>query len=374
VLETLLNLIDGIYAAALDSALWPQCLQQIADIVGAERAALQSLEANSLTATIHAIHGWPPELLAPDILGCADLDLLARDALTKAEGEIYHEGKYPNQSEFPKSVAKNEFFAKYDAEHLLGALVTRTPNYGVLLSCRRGRRRGPFNDNEQHLFSVLLPNLKRAFQVHRQMVGLDLRGNLFADALDQLQIAIFVLNCDGRVLHMNGAAKAMLGEKDGLKLTRRQIMIATRPGGDILARLIADAVRPGGCGGTMTMSRPSCRRDYQLVVAPLPSRHPGFAALPQGCALVFVNDPTKLREPPLNALMGMYGLTRAEARLAAYLSTGNSLAEWAHRSGTSYNTARTHLKHVFDKTGVTRQADLAALFSAIRTVAIADTT
>jgi DNA-binding CsgD family transcriptional regulator/PAS domain-containing protein len=373
VLETLLELIDGIYAAALDSALWPQCLAQISDILGAERAALQSLEANPLTTTIHAIHGWPPELLVPYLRDYADLDLLARDALTKGEGEIYHEGKYPNQSEFLRSVTHNEFFAKHDAVHLLGALVTRAPRYGVLLSCRRGRRRGPFNDGEQHLLSALLPNLKRAFQVHRQLVGLDLRGSLFANALDQLRIAIFVLNCDGRVLHMNSAAEAILGHKDGLRLARRQIMATTKANSDFLSQLVADALRPTGRGGTMTISRPSSRRDYQLMVAPLPSRHPGPADLPQGRAVVFVSDPTILKEPPCNALVAMYGLTRAEAALAAHISAGNSLAEWGEQNGISYNTARTHLQHVFDKTGVTRQGELVALFSAIRAVAIAET-
>ncbi|WP_293339607.1 alpha/beta fold hydrolase [Parvibaculum sp.] len=53
-----------------------------------------------------------------------------------------------------------------------------------------------------------------------------------------------------------------------------------------------------------------------------------------------------------------FGLTPAEARLAARLRFGLSLKEAAEELGISVNTARNQLKSVFDKLGVNRQADL----------------
>jgi DNA-binding CsgD family transcriptional regulator len=53
-----------------------------------------------------------------------------------------------------------------------------------------------------------------------------------------------------------------------------------------------------------------------------------------------------------------FGLTPAEARLALQLVAGETLRSAAAKLGISYETARTHLKTVFNKTGTCRQAEL----------------
>ena len=62
-----------------------------------------------------------------------------------------------------------------------------------------------------------------------------------------------------------------------------------------------------------------------------------------------------------NELMSRFGLTRSEARLAAWLSDGGTIAGYARINGVSAGTARTHLKAVFAKTGVHRQSQLTSL-------------
>ena len=44
--------------------------------------------------------------------------------------------------------------------------------------------------------------------------------------------------------------------------------------------------------------------------------------------------------------------------LLQLLSTGKSLEEAASARGISMNTARSHIKHIFAKTGVSRQGEL----------------
>jgi len=62
-------------------------------------------------------------------------------------------------------------------------------------------------------------------------------------------------------------------------------------------------------------------------------------------------------------LATMFGLSRAEARLAALLGSGVPLAEAAERLSIRYETARTQLKSIFVKTDTHRQADVVALFA-----------
>ncbi|MFB3078283.1 MAG: helix-turn-helix transcriptional regulator [Lysobacterales bacterium] len=65
--------------------------------------------------------------------------------------------------------------------------------------------------------------------------------------------------------------------------------------------------------------------------------------------------------------MELFGLTRAEARLAMQLANGATLDEAAEKLHISRNTVKSHLSSVFSKTGVTRQTKLIQLI--LRSVA-----
>jgi DNA-binding CsgD family transcriptional regulator len=61
---------------------------------------------------------------------------------------------------------------------------------------------------------------------------------------------------------------------------------------------------------------------------------------------------------PIELLRSRFGLTPAEARLALHLVAGETLRSAEVKLSISYETARTHLKNIFDKTGTSRQAEL----------------
>jgi DNA-binding CsgD family transcriptional regulator len=60
-------------------------------------------------------------------------------------------------------------------------------------------------------------------------------------------------------------------------------------------------------------------------------------------------------------LMERFGLTPSEARIALFLSEGGSIRDYAELRGVAEATVRAHLKAVFAKTGVHRQAELVRL-------------
>ena len=59
---------------------------------------------------------------------------------------------------------------------------------------------------------------------------------------------------------------------------------------------------------------------------------------------------------------GRFGLTPRETQVALHLAGGGSIADYAAEHGLSEQTVRSQLKSIFGKTGVNRQAALAALF------------
>jgi DNA-binding CsgD family transcriptional regulator len=59
-------------------------------------------------------------------------------------------------------------------------------------------------------------------------------------------------------------------------------------------------------------------------------------------------------------LRSAFALTRSEARFACAIADGASIAEVAAKHGITRETARTHLKRIFAKMDVGRQAELVA--------------
>jgi DNA-binding CsgD family transcriptional regulator len=83
-----------------------------------------------------------------------------------------------------------------------------------------------------------------------------------------------------------------------------------------------------------------------------------FASTLAPSVVAIITDPEKQIRVLPELLEHLYGLTRREAAVAAKLADGKSVEDLAHELGISYETARTHLRRIFDKTGTSRQSEL----------------
>jgi DNA-binding CsgD family transcriptional regulator len=75
-------------------------------------------------------------------------------------------------------------------------------------------------------------------------------------------------------------------------------------------------------------------------------------------AILFLHDPSARLKIEPATLGTLYGLTPAEARVAALLARGRTVSEICALLGVSPNTVRTHLKRVLQKTQTRTQAQL----------------
>jgi DNA-binding CsgD family transcriptional regulator len=78
-------------------------------------------------------------------------------------------------------------------------------------------------------------------------------------------------------------------------------------------------------------------------------------------AIVTISDPDLARQRREEQLRRLFGLTNAEAALAAEILKGDGRRAAAQRCGITDGTAKTHLEHIFEKTGTRRQAELIRL-------------
>ena len=76
---------------------------------------------------------------------------------------------------------------------------------------------------------------------------------------------------------------------------------------------------------------------------------------------MFISDPEAAQQTNLECLAATFGLTPAESRLADHFTQGKSLTESAEALGITQETARVHLKRIFEKTYTHRQGELMRL-------------
>ncbi len=95
------------------------------------------------------------------------------------------------------------------------------------------------------------------------------------------------------------------------------------------------------------------------ILLPLP-RSRDSARRRSPVVLLAMNELIRSEEIPHGWLAQMFGLTRAEASITSWLVSGRAIDEYAQYRGISLETARSQLKTVLSKTGMSRQAQLVA--------------
>ena len=186
------------------------------------------------------------------------------------------------------------------------------------------------------------------------------------ERLETLQQGALLADASGRVVRANTAAKAMLDDGTGIFLDNGRLAAA---GSEILQKLIASCTRTspvlGGPGGEFKIPRELPRSPLHVTVTPLRSKarlsDVPWIGVGTPVAIVTVRDPDIDRRRQEVNLRRRFGLTAAEARLAAEILKGDGRAAAARRSGISATTAKTHLSSIFEKTGTHRQAELIRL-------------
>jgi DNA-binding CsgD family transcriptional regulator len=155
----------------------------------------------------------------------------------------------------------------------------------------------------------------------------------------------------------------MLRARGGLFLGRDGLRAETPGETRLVRRIIADCAEPrdelGGAGGRLRLSREN-RAPLTVLVIPHRARL-AWIDIVRPRAILFMTDPEEATVVRRESLRQDFGLTPAEAGFTREVLKADGLQAAADRLGISLTTARTHLAHVFDKTGTRRQAELVRL-------------
>ncbi|OBJ17362.1 helix-turn-helix transcriptional regulator [Mycobacterium sp. 1245801.1] len=208
----------------------------------------------------------------------------------------------------------------------------------------------------------LVPHFEQALRMQLHVSDIAHRGGDLVWASENARQAIVILAPGSRPIYTNPAAERVLRSDDGLRIRKGRLEAATRRADAMLQEGIAaalDSHTQDIWGGSFVCARPSGRRPYIVHVLPI---DPRTVSSPRyGRVIVVIIDPERETEPPAMLLRRLYGLTKSEAQIALMVTRAEGLNPIAEELSVSVTTVKTHLRHVFEKTGTHRQAELVRL-------------
>ena len=209
----------------------------------------------------------------------------------------------------------------------------------------------------------LLPHVRQFVRVRQALVGAKLLGSSMVTLLDHVGTGVIQLDRRGRVVVANDRARAMLRAGTGLT-DRGGELRATRPEEHaVLQRLLARALPSlggPGVGGAMTVRREDSASRLVVHVSPVREGGPEAHEAEVG-ALVLVVDPMDRTRFDPERVREALNLTRAESQIAVLLAQGKSVLEVAEETGRQSTTVKWHIRHIYDKLGLSRRVELAGL-------------
>lgn len=360
-----LPLIRRIYEAALDQSQWQAFVEELSDAYEGASVGF-GLQLPGFPRPEGALYatGFKPEYRA------RFSEYVARGLPWEEARRKNFVGRFGLASEvFPdEEIAATDYYQEWMKPQGLApvgpightlALEEGSPVAAVAIF--RAGDGGRWTTKDLVLGDLLVPHLAQAYRIHSRV-----RENAaLAEALDRLPTGVILLDSRGHRVLSNRTADYVIGLDDGLgieKAAPRAHLPAENAALESMIREATTATATGRVpeGNVMAVTRPSGRRAFPLMLAPLLSST-AESTLSDAVAVLYVSDLESHSLPLADALRSLYNLTNAEIELVELLCDGCSLEEAAERRGVTMNTARSQLKQVFFKTNTSRQSELVRL-------------
>jgi DNA-binding CsgD family transcriptional regulator/PAS domain-containing protein len=369
------ELVTLIYRGPLEPLPWRGFLSALVDHLGCDNAAL-TLQLSR--------QGIPPLIVwgrKPPVAGEAARDITQRHAamghLDPLRNALQRSGDMALLEEvMPRTVLEQSEFYRvvmkpYGIEQALGMYVSEPGglecNLG-LVSRADGVRLG---EAHKRFMQAIKPHFQQALTLFSRSYRDRSELDVLTETLDRLTIATFMIDERRRVIRSNGAAARLLETGGSFRLSDGRLSLAGRTDAVTLRETIDQAIAwrtPGGDGGFVRAFRCHDSGDEGLGVLVRAIPRDRLAPADIGPAVVVYATDAGRTGSFERLVATLFDLSPSEAKLAALLTQGMTLAEAAAETGLTESTVRSYSKRIFSKVGVSRQADLIRLI--LRSVAM----
>lgn len=355
-----LSLIHTLYDAALDEALWPNALKELSHLTRSQAATFWSLETSGKPRLpIFTAYNFDDRFIRDYLNDMVPSDPTIQYLVTHPNTPIVHDGLVLTEREKDFSAYYDWQRRQSDINYRMVGQARPTAELQAGVALHRTRKTGRYEPDDLELFAFIYKHLQRALALSVRLGSLGAM-NAFATAmLDRDSAAILLLDQNKHILYANARAEGYRNGQDGVRLSRRGLVLLGKQENAKLDQHI-ERVLKGGTGAILYATRPSGKRPLCVAVAAMRTEYTSLSAFrPAVC--ITITDPETTPRLEACQVSAAFGLSEAEAKLTVLLATGKELRAAANSLGITYGTARARLAQIFGKTGTRRQAELVRL-------------
>jgi DNA-binding CsgD family transcriptional regulator/PAS domain-containing protein len=363
--RALSDVIGAVYDCALDPLLWPATCRRISDLCESTGGGICVHDLRQVQNDQLFVFGYQPEFL--ETLGAqyADSPMAVSDvvanigdvsALSMAQFHL-HEGRF-----------FREVLEPFGLQDMMWFPALRTGGRMASLHASRSNASPRYQAHDVGLFSLLAPHVCRALAISDALDIRALHSEVLEKTLDGLAAGVFLTARDGRVVYMNRAAEQQVKSGKSVRLANNRLSPTDSAARAALSKAIDQSARDddadGKASGHSVAVPDGVGGGYIATLLPIESgQRRGILAPFAASVAVFMQDPVQAPPMPGEAFARLHKLTGGELRVLLSLAQGLGGMEVADMLGISEATVRTHLQHMYSKTGTSRQSDLLRLLS-----------
>src|SRR5882672_7924690 len=357
--EKLPDLIEEIYDAALEPALWNDVVVSINDFVGGQACGIFSKDSSCQSGLTHYYCGADPHYIRHYSETHARFDPLTT---LPPLGKVVSIPDLVDYDEYRGGRFYQELRPQGCVDVANVVLEQSSRNCAVRLTVLSDER---MIDGEMRWrIAQIVPHVQRALLINRTIDLRDSEAATFAATLDGLSAGIFLVDADCRLVHANAAGHDMLSADGVLSSFGGQLVARDMKSNRTLREVFADNRNALDAKGTaLTLTARDGER-YVMHRLPLTSAaRTRIGMTYRAVAALFVRK-VALDSPCGELVARAFELTPAELRVLLAIVEVGGVPETALALGVAETTVKTHLHRVFFKTGSSRQADLVKLAAA----------
>lgn len=367
--EQLSALIGSIYDTALQPEKWRDALAGITKYMNGKASLFGLHNAAVRTADVFYSWGDDPQYTEAYFTQYAKLNpTLIPLSLHIKPGEVFSTSTLIPYDEFCRTRLYLEWVKPQgygDATHVL---IEKSATSFAHLGTAHPSEDSPVDDHARAKMRLLAPHICRAVAIGKILEFHKAEAVMLSSVVDQIAAGIFLVRKSGEIAYANAAARMLLDKRNIVREVDGKLTVLDRANEKAFRGALNEAASGDGFGNgpglTVALSAGDDSRFVAHVLSLVVGDRQEVGNRLGAVAAIFLHQ-TDVQTPTLiEAVAQHFRLSPSELRVLFAIVEVGGVPEVAGVLGVSEETVRTHLKHVFAKTGTNRQADLVRLVGA----------